>query len=374
MKWTKPVVAMATALLVGISASYWAFNSYVTNIAEELISAILHTESAAIQQGNLLSSITKLQSSVDHSENLAGVAAYDLSSDPLLKNPLILLGTLPDQPIEPNQRQRRIGLFDHVFTHPIENQKLLIFYFKPRFISYTFAFTTALLTVFLLGFALFGRQLESVRANARIHAFQQISEQISHDIKSPLSALNLYSGAMAKKGHPTELLEGVVQRISEILDDLKKKSDLLKSGQSTFRLDRALKQVVDEKRMEYPFHQLLLEGSGDFQTRGIESQFKRAISNLLNNAIEASTTERPIRVLFQPSGQTCTIALVDEGKGIPDDIQSRLFQRGSSFGKSNGNGLGLYHANQVVESMNGKLELKSTLGIGTRVTIQLSNL
>jgi hypothetical protein len=58
-------------------------------------------------------------------------------------------------------------------------------------------------------------------------------------------------------------------------------------------------------------------------------------------------------------------------KGIPKDKLNIVFERGASFGKKNGTGLGLYHAKRTIEKYNGTIELESKLGIGTNILITL---
>ena len=58
-----------------------------------------------------------------------------------------------------------------------------------------------------------------------------------------------------------------------------------------------------------------------------------------------------------------------DGKGIPPEILPKLGQRGQSFNKERGSGLGLYHARTSIERWGGNLELKSTVGVGTTVKL-----
>ena len=65
------------------------------------------------------------------------------------------------------------------------------------------------------------------------------------------------------------------------------------------------------------------------------------------------------------------IIVSDNGKGIAGENLSKAGQRGFSFGKANGNGLGLSHARSFVEAAGGKLTIQSRVGLGTMVTLSL---
>jgi hypothetical protein len=68
------------------------------------------------------------------------------------------------------------------------------------------------------------------------------------------------------------------------------------------------------------------------------------------------------------------IQVIDDGQGIPTEILEKLGQRGISFGKdgsTSGSGIGIYHAKQIIESFHGNFIIKSELGKGTVVSIDL---
>lgn len=98
---------------------------------------------------------------------------------------------------------------------------------------------------------------------------------------------------------------------------------------------------------------------------------KRILSNLLNNSVEASNDGGRIRVSTDTDGEFCVIEVTDEGAGIPKDVIGKIGTKGFSFGKSNGNGLGLSNAISVVESWGRRVEITSNFSQGTSVTLRL---
>ena len=92
---------------------------------------------------------------------------------------------------------------------------------------------------------------------------------------------------------------------------------------------------------------------------------------MIDNSVEALEGKGAITVSLTGSDGWITIAVSDNGKGIPLDVLPMLGRRGGTFGKTNGSGLGLYHAKTTVEGWGGHLNISSKLGHGTEVTISL---
>ena len=65
------------------------------------------------------------------------------------------------------------------------------------------------------------------------------------------------------------------------------------------------------------------------------------------------------------------IEVKDNGKGIPPEVLAKLGQKGETYGKAGGNGLGLYHARTTIEGWGGSFKIESVPGKGTAVLITL---
>ena len=103
------------------------------------------------------------------------------------------------------------------------------------------------------------------------------------------------------------------------------------------------------------------------------SDFKRVVSNLLNNAAEACEKEpvSAIKIVAMYQSSKLAIVIADSGVGIPENIMPFLFNSGATFGKADGSGLGLSAAKQAVESWGGTIEIASTVSKGTTVTFTI---
>jgi signal transduction histidine kinase len=220
----------------------------------------------------------------------------------------------------------------------------------------------------------------------KIKTFGNLAQQVAHDIRSPLAALNMVTESITNL--PTSermLMKNAIQRINDIANDL-----LQKGKQEYSTAEKALTIelmptlidiIVSEKRMQFrEFSNLTIEvdltnSFGAFAKIN-SSEFKRVISNLINNSVEAFLNHAGRVVIgVRKSNNQVEIFVEDNGKGIPSHLIPQLGQEGLSHGKEakdqSGSGLGLYHAKLAIEKINGKLSIESVENTGTVVRILL---
>jgi signal transduction histidine kinase len=224
--------------------------------------------------------------------------------------------------------------------------------------------------------------------------FNELTKQVSHDIRSPLAALSMVTTSLNTLPEDERvLIRNAISRINDIANDLLRKggNDNLTSNirhsptdnNKTIELIPALVDVlVSEKRMQYrEFSGLTIEiemneSFGAFSLVDAR-ELKRAISNLVNNAVEAFDHHNgKIQIRVQKLNKQVEISVVDNGKGIPAHLIEKLGKEQLSFGKEasdqSGSGLGLYHAKQTILHLGGSLEILSTEGKGTTISIKLN--
>lgn len=231
-----------------------------------------------------------------------------------------------------------------------------------------------------------GRRLqeeESRRTEAeKREAIGAIASQVAHDVRSPLAALDSVMKDLS--GLPEDkrsILRSAVGRIRDIANDLLEKNRETASasgGPASVQLVSShADPLISEKRLQFRSRiGVEIDARLDASSYGLfarlePSAFKRALSNLVNNAVEAIDDKGKVSVELSREREWVLVRVRDDGKGIPPDVLSRLGQRGQTHGKAGGSGLGLHHARASVESWGGKLELESREGEGTSVTIRL---
>ncbi len=224
--------------------------------------------------------------------------------------------------------------------------------------------------------------------------FSDIAKQVSHDIRSPLSALNMILNHLKELPESHRLMiRNSVTRINDIANTLLEKSKINLSTLSEVELhiDSSQLQVellpaivdtlVSEKRLQYR-EKIGVEIETDFQNSygsfvKINSiEMKRVLSNLINNSCEALIESKgKITVSVKKFENKVILSIKDNGKGIPQHILQRLGSKGFTFGKNDtqsGSGIGLFHAIKTIEGFGGIFSIESTVGKGTTASITLN--
>jgi signal transduction histidine kinase len=226
----------------------------------------------------------------------------------------------------------------------------------------------------------------------------QIFKQVSHDIRSPLSALNMIVGTLANLPEDKRILiRASVSRITDIANQLLQKGSennkeelavSQKVGIKNLQLSNELlpaiiEIIVSEKRVQFRENSTVTIDAELCESYGLFAkinpvEFKRVISNLINNSIEANTkADGIVKVQIRKSGQKNLIVVSDNGKGIPQSVLDKLGREEISFGKEgteSGSGIGVLHARRTIESFGGTLEIKSQIGVGTEIIIALPSI
>jgi len=219
-------------------------------------------------------------------------------------------------------------------------------------------------------------------------ALYQLSRAVAHDIRSPLAALNVeISEANSSLPDAAKKRLGLIaSRIREIAEKLlaahqvnnhsATRVEASPHSLEIFPLEILVTDILAEKNLEYGARGITVHFQSESEIPAPSallerSQFKRVLSNLINNAVESMATAGAIQVFLRTRDSQVEIEIADSGRGIPPDILPRLMQEGMSFGKVDGNGLGLFQARQSVESWGGQLLIASQVGRGTQVTVLL---
>lgn len=208
---------------------------------------------------------------------------------------------------------------------------------------------------------------------------------ISHQLKTPLAALNIYNGILqeAAEDAPTvkqfaDLSEQELDRIEDLVQNLLK---ITKLDAGTIVLEKAAENVSDMMaRVERHFafqagqEEKSLSFSGDPAATLLcdRSWLLEAVSNIVKNALDHTKAGDVISVTWRSFASVVQIVVKDNGSGIhPEDLH-HIFKRfyRSRFSKdTQGVGLGLPLAKAIVEAHSGIIEVDSAPGAGTAFTM-----
>ena len=236
--------------------------------------------------------------------------------------------------------------------------------------------------------------LPSLAAVLNAHADNELREKeflkntisdISHQLKTPLAALNIYNGLLQDGDMElsavkefADLSEQELDRIETLVQNLLK---ITKLDAGAIVLEKATENVADMMRdIELHFayrarqekKKIILSGSDYLSLFCDRDWLSEAIDNIVKNAFDHTESGATIRVAWNELPSGVQIVITDNGCGIhPEDIH-HIFKRfyRSRFSKdTQGIGLGLPLAKAVIEAHGGAIEVDSELGRGTSFTI-----
>jgi signal transduction histidine kinase len=228
----------------------------------------------------------------------------------------------------------------------------------------------------------------------KTRALAQISALVAHDIRSPLELLdqNITKNTKLDEDTRKELCEMVnyvinitndvvaKTRQSNILDgpELPTKALLNNEPQDIHPLSDLMAPIIEAKRLEISSRpSLTIESAPSADAYGLfvsvnATTFARALSNIINNSVQAITTGTGrIVITCSAQGDTAVIVITDNGCGISEEDLPKVTQMGATFGKKGGSGLGLFQADAAIKSWHGELKVDSKLNEGTTITISL---
>ncbi|HMV41674.1 MAG TPA: sensor histidine kinase [Leptospiraceae bacterium] len=220
---------------------------------------------------------------------------------------------------------------------------------------------------------------------------------IVHDIKNPMAtikALAEMSNSETITPKKREKNLNIIIREMDRLNDLA--YEILDFSKDELHLNLEDVNIKDfileiEQFLSIDFKYSGIDYSSEIEYEGFaqidKGRMRRVIVNLAKNAIEAMQDgskkyKFKIRVESIPQNpplgnagvsarEGLTISLTDNGSGIPESVQTRIFQAFATEGKANGTGLGLFMCKMIVEAHNGRLTYETKLGEGTSFFITL---
>lgn len=206
----------------------------------------------------------------------------------------------------------------------------------------------------------------------------KMAEQVAHSLKGAIGTLGLLlENNPSLQASVQEEIQNSIQKMRSISSgmlSLRKLEDRKTLSQTDEEFDplEIIKAVVTQKRKLHPkiFIDCNFENASPITIFGPRVDFETMISNIIDNAAEAILDAGTIRLSPVSEGNQFRLEISDNGKGISKDVLPQLMKEGVTF-KENGNGLGLYHAKNTVDSMKGTIAIHSESGFGTTVEIRL---
>lgn len=211
---------------------------------------------------------------------------------------------------------------------------------------------------------------------------------ITHELKSPLSSIKLGLETLNKQeldeNRKRQLLSNSLEdanRLQLLVEDILMAARFEDEGYQFAIEEFNLSELVLDtarKRIDHAGNSHVLEPAiqPNVFVRGDETAVATAVSNLVGNAIKYSPGGSQVSVSLEENDGTATVAVADEGLGVPVGERKRVFRRFYRIGnedtrKTKGTGLGLFIVKQVVERHKGKVRIEDGPGGGALIRVTL---
>jgi signal transduction histidine kinase len=237
------------------------------------------------------------------------------------------------------------------------------------------------------------------REREMVHRLQELDQaksdfvaSVSHELRTPLTSIRGYV-EMLRDGdageiqpdqeHMLEVVQRNTDRLLGLIEDLltlsRIESGAFRVALAPVALDGIVRATLEELRPQAAGRDvdLVADVAEDVPAvLGDAAQLERVLLNLLSNAIKFTTDGGRVVVRVRASGPTVELVVEDEGIGIPEAEQERLFSRffRSSTAQERaiqGTGLGLAIVKTIVEHHSGEISVRSQSGVGTTFTVRL---
>jgi signal transduction histidine kinase len=205
----------------------------------------------------------------------------------------------------------------------------------------------------------------------------------AHDLGNPLTSISGYIELLLESGLDeryrdyAQMIRDSATRMKKIIRDILSLQRIEELAQGnineTIDLNDLSRQVFDGQRfpaahkgqilrLEVPDYQMLIQGDS--------AQLREAMTNLVSNAIKYTPSGGEITIYLWEENDSFIFDVVDNGYGIPEDQQDRLFQpfyraKSQETQQIEGTGLGLHLVQNIIERHKGRMRFQSVYGQGS---------
>lgn len=230
-----------------------------------------------------------------------------------------------------------------------------------------------------------GRDFDDMatRIEDLVSAQQRLLSNVSHELRSPLTRLQVAMGIVRQKA--PEGLDRALDRIERESDRLENmiaqilklsrfENEMQQADWQSLEIDDIVRRVVEDARFEAQPQNITIK---DHLLKGIRmmgdaQMLHSSFDNVLRNALRFTPADGTVTVTMTIDGETLLVGISDQGPGVPDDKLERLFDPFYRLDQTNsGAGLGLNIALQAVQLHHGKIQASNNAPTGLNVIISL---
>jgi two-component system sensor histidine kinase CpxA len=211
------------------------------------------------------------------------------------------------------------------------------------------------------------------RIETLLTAERRLLQDVSHELRSPLARLGFAAELVRTapdRDQAVSRLRKEISRLSDLVGALlqmtRAEGDPASGERKEFLLDKLIADLVEDCSVEAAAHrcEIVFQSAGKVPMVGDPELTRRAIENVLRNAVQYSPESAQVDVQLEVSSGAARIGIRDRGAGVPDEQLTRIFEpffrvdssRNSTTG---GMGLGLAIASRAVSLHHGRIEAKN---------------
>ncbi|MGE5629303.1 MAG: ATP-binding protein [Solirubrobacterales bacterium] len=223
------------------------------------------------------------------------------------------------------------------------------------------------------------KRLENIRS--------QFVTNVTHELKTPLTSIKGFSETLKyvddkeTRDKFLSIINEEADRLTRLIDDILVlahiestkiiKNEIVNINKIIDDVILLVKNNADKKGIKIFKEGMLLP-----DIKGDSDRFKQMLINLVDNAIKYSGENTCVNILTEMDNNNCIISVKDNGTGIAKEHLDRLFERFYRVDKARsreqgGTGLGLAIVKHIVKSLNGTIDVESTLGKGSTFTVKI---
>lgn len=219
----------------------------------------------------------------------------------------------------------------------------------------------------------------------RLASIGRLAGGIAHNLRNPLTVINLGLQALKRKGFEQENIEKLikqVERINQIVENLSIKTrEEIEKNKKRFDLNELIRKELEMLEFD-PFYKHKVEKNIQLCQKpivieAVYSNFSSAVSHILRNAIDAmiNSEKKILTVKTWEDAEKIYIEISDTGVGIPDEIKDKIFEpffttkSSENFTDLKGVGLGLTITYHNLKIYGAEFEIDSKVGEGTNFKV-----
>ena len=230
------------------------------------------------------------------------------------------------------------------------------------------------------------RLLEDNAKQSRNAAMAFLVQTVAHDVRKPFSRVNAGLRVLSEEAEDLDeespiarriqaLQQSVASEVNSVEDML---TDIMDYGATTIAdptttsLSQLAMEALSQYRTQVADKKIVMVENFEsgVSIKGNYRKLKRAIENLMENAIEAMPAMATLTVCTAIVGEQARISISNTGSTIPEAIREKLFQPFVTSGKSSGTGLGLAIVSRIAEQHQGRVWCESDMANGTMFTLE----